>query len=52
MLKKMFAVLALAMFPAVSLGGCYSSGRVTGEAAEGVQEGARQFERGYEEGRQ
>jgi hypothetical protein len=51
MAKKIAALLIFGFVTATSLSACYTAGRATGEAAEGVEEGARQFERGYEERR-
>jgi hypothetical protein len=51
-MRKLFTVLALALFSLSSLSACYSAGRATGETAEEVERGADQFERGYDRGRQ
>jgi hypothetical protein len=49
--KKILAALAGGFIAATSLAGCYSTGKVTGEAAEGVEHGAHEFKKGYEEGK-
>ncbi len=51
MLRKLMAVLAIGAMMAGSLSACYTAGRATGEAAEGIERGAEQFERGYQERR-
>lgn len=52
MLKRWFAVLALGIVTLTGMTGCYSTGKATGEAAEATQEGAQDFRRGYDAGRQ
>jgi len=50
MMKKMM-ILMMALFLSFgSLAGCYKTGKVTGEAAQEIEEGADAFEEGYEEG--
>ncbi len=51
MLRKFATLLALAVFTASSLSACYTAGRATDEAADGIERGADRFERGYQEGR-
>lgn len=52
MLKRLFVLAMMGMFAFSSLYGCYSTGKATGEAAEEVEEGASEFEKGYEEGKE
>ncbi len=52
MLRKLFLAASVTLLTLGSFSGCYQSGRATGEAAEEVKEGAQDFERGYERGRQ
>lgn len=51
MMKKLL-ILMLALFLSFgTLAGCYQTGKVSGEAAEEIEEGAESFEEGYEEGK-
>jgi hypothetical protein len=50
MAKRILSALLLGV-TLTALAGCYTTGRVTGEAAEGVERGADQFQEGYQEGR-
>lgn len=52
MMKRVFAVLAFGIVTLTGMTGCYTTGKATGEAAEATQEGARDFRRGYEAGKQ
>ncbi len=51
MMKKVMILLMALFLSFGSLAGCYQTGKVTGEAAEKVEEGAEAFGEGYEEGK-
>ena len=51
MMKKVMILLTALFLSFGTLAGCYQTGKVSGEAAEEIQEGAEAFEEGYEEGK-
>ncbi|MBI5446019.1 MAG: hypothetical protein HY900_33000 [Deltaproteobacteria bacterium] len=51
MAKRILSALLLGLVTLTSLAGCYATGRATGEAAKGVEQGAQEFKEGYQEGR-
>jgi hypothetical protein len=51
MIKKVLTLALVAMLSIGALGGCRSAGEATGEAAQEVEEGARDFKEGYEKGK-
>ncbi len=52
MLRKLLLAACMAALTLSSVTACYQAGRATGETAEEAERGAREFERGYEQGRQ
>ncbi len=52
MLKKLMALIILGIITLASIPACHTAGEATGEGVEQTKEGAHEFERGYEEGKQ
>lgn len=52
MFKRVIAILAFGFVALTGMTGCYSTGKATGEGVEKTQEGAQDFRRGYDAGRQ
>lgn len=51
MMKKVMILLMALFLSFGTLAGCYQTGKVSGEAADEIEEGADAFEEGYEEGK-
>ncbi len=51
MIKKILFLLIAGIISITSITGCKTTGEMTGEGVEKVEEGAEAFEEGYEEGR-
>ncbi len=50
-MRRLIVWITLGIIAASGLSGCYTTGKVAGEAAEEIEEGADTFEEGYEEGK-
>ncbi len=50
-MKKAIALAIALMLCAAMAAGCYTTGKVAGDTVKGVQEGAKDLQKGYEDGK-
>lgn len=50
-MKRLLIIAMLLCLSSVFVAGCYTTGKVAGDTVKGVQDGAKDLQKGYEEGK-
>jgi len=50
-MKRILSLALLIMLGATLISGCYTTGKVAGDTVKGVESGAKDLQKGYEDGK-
>ncbi|MCB2193339.1 MAG: hypothetical protein KQI62_17330 [Deltaproteobacteria bacterium] len=50
-MKRMFVAALILCLSSVFIAGCYTTGKVAGDTVQGVEKGAKDLKKGYEDGK-